>query len=327
VEAEVKAAFFFCLLLAAPRAEAFLFGGAPEKKAAERLAAMRVAYGDGDCAAVRAQAEPFLSEKPPRALREEADVYLGACYERDGLSDKAVSHYRIALELFPENAVFALRLGALYNSAGFYAAAAPLFARVSGKDPSDAAAAAGLARAYYGLGFLSRAREYYSKAAELKKYSDLNLLREYAGCLLKQRDWAGADALIAKGAAAEPAAAYWPAASARALAGRGRYAEAAAALEAAEQLEPAAQRRLERSLYLAQDGRHSEALAAAEAELARGGGALASFVKAFALYNSGRADEAAPFFTAAAAAGDAFTSRLAGAFLEAMKKEGGPCRR
>lgn len=323
----MRAALLFCLLAAAPRAEAFLFGGASEKQAAGRLAALRAAYGGGDCAGVRAQAETFLAEKPPRAMREEADGYIGDCYERDGLTDKAVSHYKVALELFPDNARFAARLGAIYNSAGFYAQAAPLFAGVLDKAPADAEAAAGLARAYYGLGFLAKAKAYYAQAAGLEKYSDAELLREYAGCLLKQRDWDGADALIARGAAAEPASSFWPSASARALAGRGAYAEAASALAAADKLEPSPQRRLERALYLAQAGLADEALTAAEAELASGGGPLASFVKGFVLYNSGRPAEAQPFFSAAAAAGNSFTGRLAAAFLAAAKKEGGPCKR
>ena len=121
-----------CLLLlfCAGRADAFLFGGSSDRKAGELLGELRAARDRGDCAAVGRLSEAFFAEKPPAAMREEVYACVGACYERGGLTDKAISTYRLALELYPRNHVFAAGLAGIYNASGFHAKAAPLFLKV-----------------------------------------------------------------------------------------------------------------------------------------------------------------------------------------------------
>ena len=320
----MKPGILIALLLAAPLpAPAFFFGGASEKAAAARLGAMRASFEAGDCASVRELSSPFLDEKPAGRLREEAYGYLGQCYETGGLTDKAISLYKLALELYPDNTLFAARLAGVYNRSGFYESAAPLFLKILVLRSDDIEANLGLARAYAGLGFLGRAQEFYAKAAALQNFAVPEVLREYALCLLGQRHWAEAAAMNLKGAAAEPGEAFWPQLSARILAGQGDYQGAAAAMAAAIALAATRQGRLERALYLLLGGRPAEAIEAADAELAAGGAdALAAAVKALALYSLGEKEKAQPYFAAAAAGGGAFTGRLAAAFLAAGSNGG-----
>ncbi|HNW43907.1 MAG TPA: tetratricopeptide repeat protein [Elusimicrobiales bacterium] len=318
------------LALSAPLpARAALFGKASERIAGERLAAMHAAFDAGDCAAVVEASGAFLGEKPPRLMREEAYGYLGQCYETGGLTDKAISLYKVALELFPENTLFSARLAGIYNNSGFYESAAQLFLKILALKSGDIGANLGLARAYSRLGFLGKAGDYYSKTAALQNFSDAQVLREYASCLLKRRDWAAAAALNAKGAKAEPGAAFWPLMSARALAGQGDYRKAALAMDESIRLGPSRQGRLERALYLLLGGDPAQAIAAADAELAAGKpDALAASVKALALYSMGETRQAEPYFSAAAAAEGTFTGRLAAAFLAADKNGGaGACKK
>lgn len=303
------------LLLAASPARAFIFGKASYGRAEAILAEMRAARDRGDCGAVSRQADGFLAEKPPPAMREAAYACIGACYESSGLTDKAISLYKLAIELYPENAGFKSRLAAIYNGSGFHSNSAPLFLKVLDKRPDDISANLGLARAYSALGFYSRAKTYFSRAVVLQDFADPAALRDYSVCLLKKRDWEEALFIAAKGAAVQPGSAYWALARARAQAGRGDYYKALPEIEGAILLEPSRQLRLERALYLLLGGLPRRAITAADLELAaRPGDPLASVVKGMALYRLGEKAAARPYFEAARSGGE-FTARVAASFL------------
>lgn len=324
-------AIFSVLFLFSPVAAsgAAAAGAALEKKPAELLASMRKAFEAGDCASVQEMSAELLGQSPPRRMREEVFGYLGGCYEAAGLTDRAIALYKEALGLFPDNILFASGLAGIYNKAGFYESAVPLFLQILIFKNDDITANLGLARAYNGLGYLKKAKEYYSKTAALQKYSAPEVMREYSVCLLKQRDWREAGIINAKGAQAEPAAAFWPLMAARSLAGQGDYQKAVENMDAAIRLGPSRQGRLERGLYLLLGGQAQQALQAADAQLAADGGdALASVLKALALYTIGEKQLAKPYFAAAAAAdGESFTGKLAAAFLAAGQNGGqGACK-
>ncbi|MDD2804851.1 MAG: tetratricopeptide repeat protein [Elusimicrobiales bacterium] len=313
----MRTALCLLLLLAAAPARAFLFGRSADADAdaAARLGEMRATFEKGDCAAVLAASDTFLGTKPPAEMREEAFGYMGRCYEASGSTDKAISLYQLAQGLYPENTLFASRLALIYNGAGFPENAAPLFLKVLALKADDLEANLGLARSYSALGFLARSAEFYAKAAELQGYRDPALLEEYARCLLRKRDWAGAEAAAVRGRAVTPRSAAWPAAEARASAGRGEYFKAVEAMDAAIRYESNRRFRLERALYLLLGGLPRRAVDAAEEELKLDPeDALASQVKGMALYALGRRAEAGPYFTAALKGGP-FTAAVAGAFL------------
>ncbi len=305
------------LLLTAAPARAFLFGGASDTKAAAGLEKLRSAFVAGDCAAVLEQAPAFLNEKPPSAMREEGYGYLGPCYESSGALDKAISLYKLAQGLYPENMFFASRLALIYNQAGFPENAAPLFLKVLSVKSDDLDANLGLARAYSALGFLTRAKDFYSRAVVLQGFLDRAVLREYALCMLRKRDWPEAVYIAGVGAVAEPREAFWPLVEARVRAGQGDYRKALSAIEGAILLGPSRQLRLERALYLLLGGQRQLAMDAADAELAADGkDSLASAVKGLALYSLGKKAEAGPYFRTARCGGP-FTAGLAGSFLGA----------
>lgn len=303
------------LLFSSVPAEAFLFGGASDKKAVADLEKMRTAFEAGECASVLELSGVFLKEKPPPEMREEAYGYMGRCYESAGSTDKAISLYKLALGLYPENILFSSRLALIYNQAGFPENAIPLFFKVLSVKTGDAGSNLGLARAYASLGFLSRAKDFYSRAVILQDFLDPAVLKEYALCMLRKRDWSEALFIAGKGTAAAPLSAFWPLVQARVSAGQGNYRKALPAIEAAILLEPSRRLRLERALYLLLGGLPRRAMDAADAELsADDKDALASAVKGMALYSQGRKAEAAPYL-ATARCGGPFTARLAGSLL------------
>lgn len=306
---------FALLLFSAVPARAFLFGGAQDKKAAAGLEKMSSAFGAGNCSSVLDLSTAFLQEKPPASMREEAYGYMGLCYESAGAADKAISLYKLALGLYPENLLFASRLALIYNRAGFPENAAPLFLKVLSIKSDDAEANLGLARAYSALGFLSRAKDFYSRAVILQDFLDPAVLKEYALCMLRKRDWPEALYIAGRGAGAAPLSAFWPLAEARVRAGQGDYHRALSSIEAAILLEPSRELRLERALYLLLGGLPSRAIEAADAELnADGKDALASVVKGMALYTLGKKNEAQPYFVTARCGGP-FTAKIAGSLL------------
>ncbi|HAT71880.1 MAG TPA: hypothetical protein DCS63_03595 [Elusimicrobia bacterium] len=306
--------FLLVPALAAP-AQAFVFGGTFDKKAAGRLAEMSASFERGDCESVIENFSIFLGEKPPARLREEAYGYVGRCYERGGAADKAISIYKLALGLYPGNMFFASRLAFVYNQAGFNSDAVPLFLKVLEIKSDDAAANLGLARAYAALGFYAKAKVFYSLAVVLQDFSDRAALREYAAWMLKKSDWPEALFIAGKGAEAEPAVAYWSLVQARAMAGQGEYYKALPLIESAIRLEPSRQLRLERALYLLLAGLPKRAIEAADAELAADkNDALAASVKGMALYLLGMKTEARAYFNTARGGGP-FTAGLAASFL------------
>lgn len=326
----MRAALLLPLLLgiSAP-ASAFLFGGDSDKKALAGLESLRAAFKAGDCAAVLERYNAFLEEKPSRRLREEPYGYLGRCYEAGGLTDKAISLYKVAIELYPANILFASQLGRIYNRAGFYDSAEPLFLKALALKSDDTDANIGLARAYAGMGFLGRARHFYSLAVVLQDFGDPVVMREYALCLLKKREWDEASFIASRGRQREPLSAYWPVNQARILAGRGDYAGAVLSMDVALELEATRGRRLERALYLLLGGDPRRAVEEADAALsADRTDALAAAVKAMALYFMGEKKQAEPYFAIAAANGGDFTSKLAGSFIECLKNGGvWPCKK
>ena len=311
----MRALLLAVLLLPAAPAAAWLFGGSGEAKSAATLDEMRRSYASGDCSRVISISDIFLSEKPSAGLREEAYGYMGRCYEREGLADKAIGLYKLALGLYPDDGLFAFRLASIYNASGFHENAVPLFLKVLAARPDDVEAGLGLARAYAALGFYDRAKTYYSRAVVLQDFSDSDVLKEYAACMLKKRDWPEALFIAGKGAERLPASSYWKLVEARAAAGKGDYYKAVAASEAAIRLEPSRALRLERALYLLLAGLPRRAIEAADAELAADpADPLASEIKGMALRLLGRAAEAEPYFRAALKGGP-FTAGIAGAFL------------
>ncbi len=303
------------LLFSAVPARAFLFGGVSDRKAAAGLEKMRSAFEAGDCSSVFDLSPVFLGEKPPASMREEAYGYMGRCYESAGATDKAISLYKLALGLYPENMLFASRLALIYNQAGFPENAAPLFLKVLSLRSDDAEANLGLARAYAALGFLSRAKDFYSRAVILQDFLDPAVLQEYALCMLRKRDWPETLYIAGRGAGTAPLSAFWPLAEARVRAGQGNYHKALSAIEAAILLEPSRQLRLERALYLLLGGLPRRAAEAADAELDLDRkDALASVVKGMALYSQGKRTEAEPYLMTARCGGP-FTAKIAGSFL------------
>lgn len=303
------------LLCLAQPAPAFFFGKTSDARAGDLLAAVRAAYESANCPAALDFAEKFLAEKPPAGMREEAYGYMGSCYEAGGSPDKAISLYRLALGLYPDNLLFSQRLALIYNGTGFPQLAAPLFGKVLAAKGDDIEANLGLARAYAAQGFLARAKGYYSRAVILQDFRDAAALEEYARRMLQKGDWEEAALLAAKGAQASPRSPVWPALEARTLAGQGQYYKAVDALDAALLLGSSRALRLEKALYLLMGGLPKRAMAAAEAELAAGADPLASMVKGLALYSLGRKAEAAPFLADGRETGP-FAAGVAAALLQ-----------
>ncbi len=315
------------LFLPSP-AGAFLFGGGSEKEAAAGLAKMRSAFEAADCTSVLESSAGFLDAKPPAAMREEAYGYMGRCYEYDGAPDKAISLYKLALGLYPENLLFTSRLALIYGQAGFPENAAPLFLKVLSVKTDDLEANLGLARAYAQLGFLSRAKEFYSRAVILQNFLDPAVLKEYAFCMLRKRDWSEALFIAGKGMSAAPGSPVWRLVEARVAAVQGKYYKALSAIEAAIAIAPSRQLRLERALYLLMGGLPRRAMDAADLELAADGrDPLASEVKGMALYALGKKAEAGPYFLKARGGGR-FTAQIAEAFIKDIDpKPEEPCEK
>lgn len=325
----MRTLFALLLMLQAAPAGAFLFwGGEARREAEARLAEMRDARAAGDCQAVLGTADRFLEEKPPGDLREEAYGYMGECYELCGSADKAISLYKLAIELYPDNITFKSRLGAIYNRTGFPEHASTLFSAVLDSRPGDIAATLGSARAYAAMGFLSRAAKYYSKGVAIQDFSDESALKEYADCLLRKRDWGEALFIAQKGAVLSPLSGFWPRLKARVKAGQGDYRGAVSFMDKAIILSPGRRSRLERAIYLLLGGQAGGAIEASEAELSRGqDDPLASLVKGMALYSLGKEDDAAPYFRTASK-GRGFTSKVAEALMYDKEKKGAAvCRR
>jgi hypothetical protein len=221
-----------------------------------------------------------------------------------------------------------MRLALIYGQAGFNADAVPLFLKVLDKRSDDIDANLGLARAYAALGFYSKAKVFYSRGVVLQDFSDAAVLKEYAFCMLKKRDWDEVIYIAGKGEQAAPALPDWKLAEARVMAGRGNYGMAAINMDEAIKLAPSRALRLERALYLLLAGDKQRAAEAADAELAQNrGDPLASVIKGLALYSRGDKAGAAPYF-AAARAGGPFTAALAGAFLpQAGERPEEACRK
>ena len=276
------------LLLGDPSgARAFLFGKISDKEAAEMLDRMEDAFGRGDCSAVAALSENLFNEKPSSVIRKKAYYYLGRCYEAQGATDKAVTIYQLAYGLYPENRFFSARLSAIYLRSGFYDEAIPLFERALRDRSDDISANAGLGRCYASLGFLSKAKVYYSRAVVLGEFKDMALLKEYSSWMLRKRDWEEAELILGYAAELDPGDAHIWESLGRSAAGRGDYGEAAVHLREAVKLAPSDRvLALELALTELLDGSYEAALAAVPSAQGEKS-VLALVVRGMALYKKG----------------------------------------
>ena len=313
------AAAFFLALLAPVSAAAFLFGGISDKKAEDMLGKMSVNFEKGDCQAVAEISGDLFREKPSSAIREKAYSHLGRCYESQGMYDRAITVYKLAHGLYPENDLFSGRLAAIYLKAGFYDIAIPLFEKVLKGRSDDIEANAGLARCYASMGFLSKAKSYYSRAAILGNFSDLGLLKEYAAQMLKIRDWEEAGLIAGYGVKLVPSEAYFYEVMARIAAGRGDYKASAGHIRSAIKRKPAdADLSLELALIEFLAGDYEAALGAIPATGTRHG-ALSLVIRGMALHKKGERATALGYFKEAAASGAPFISAFAAALVKGSK--------
>lgn len=295
----------------------FFFGRGADRTP-EMLEAIRADFEKGDCASVFEKAGSFLNERPSSELKEKAYQYMGRCYEREGLADRAISLYQLASGLYPENCFFAARLAGIYLDTGFYENSITLFTKILSVRQDDLEANLGLARAYARLGFLSRAKTHYSMAVALTDFGDPAVLAEYASVMIKKRDWPEALMLAEKGRQAGPADAFWPRTLARIAAGKGDYKKAWAYMNSALKLSPESRPlALERALYLLLSGNTGAAVTGVDETLANiPNDPLASLIKAMALFKEGKISQARSFFELAAQNGEPFTAKIAEAFLK-----------
>ena len=296
----------------------FFFGRGADRTP-EMFETMRSDFEKGDCASVFGKAGSFFNERPSSELKEKAYQYMGRCYEREGLADRAISLYQLASGLYPENHFFAARLAGIYLNTGFYENSITLFVKIISVRSWDLEANLGLARAYARLGFLSRAKNYYSRAAALTNFGDPAMLKEYASLMIKKRDWPEVLMLAEKGRNAEPSDAFWPRTLAQVSSGKGDYKKAWAYMNSALKLSPESRPlALERALYLLLSGNTGAAIAGADEALAKiARDPLAALIKAMALFKEGKIDRARSYFESAARDGEPFTAKIAGAFLKA----------
>jgi tetratricopeptide (TPR) repeat protein len=301
-------------------AAAFLFGGVSDEKAEETLRGMEAGFSAGDCRAVAGASEELFGEKPSSAIRAEAYSYLGRCYESQEMPDKAITVYKLAHGLYPDNGFFTGRLAAIYLKAGFYGMAAPLFEQVLKERFDDIEANAGLARCYAALGYLERAKSYYSRAAILGGFGDAALLKEYAARMLRKRDWEEAELAAGYALKLDPGDAGPHELLARASAGRGNYKEAAALMRRAAGLSPSdGPLALELALAELLAG-NSEAALASVSVRGLDDNPLALVIRGLALRKKGERVPALEYFRKAAALpGQPFVS----AFAAELAKDGG----
>ena len=312
----ISSILIFLLLLAPLNAAAFLFGGISDKKAEDILGAMSANFEKGDCQAVAEISQNLFNEKPSSAIREKAYSYLGRCYEAQGMYDKAITVYKLSHGLYPENDLFTGRLAAIYLKTGFYDIAVPLFEKVLKDRSYDIEANAGLARCYASMGFLSKAKIYYSMAAILGNFGDLGLLKEYAAQMLRKRDWEEAGLIAGYGVKLAPGEADFYKVMARVAAGRGDYKAAAGHMRSVIKREPSgAGLALELALMELLAGNYDAALDAIPAGQTRS--ALSLVIRGMALHKKGERVRALGYFKeAAAASGDPFVSAFAAALVK-----------
>lgn len=167
-----------CLVFFSYNADAFFWGKPDYTKARLILDEMRSAFKSNNCSTVVDKYEEFLKEKPPLSLKKDAYLYAGECYEKMEDLPKAVSVYKLALELYPKDDVFLKKASSLYLNNGFYQSALDFLKKLEKIHPYDSEVCLMTARAWKGLGFVRKSVPYYRRlvASNMKDY---DLLKEY----------------------------------------------------------------------------------------------------------------------------------------------------
>lgn len=133
-----------------------------------RLAGIYLHLGDTDAALGQLERLFLLSEDEPAVARQVAEIYMQrageAAGEARGLSEKAATWYRRALEVDPYDGEVHAGLGSALLGAGRAEEAVREFEVVCGMWPEKGVGYAGLARAYEALGDEVKARKYRVKA-------------------------------------------------------------------------------------------------------------------------------------------------------------------
>ena len=104
-------------------------------------------------------------KQSPHSFR--AHHNLGNVYQYQGLIDKAIEHYQIAVKLKPLDPDVYFNLGIAYQSQGFFDKAIENYWIVINLNPNDSGAHKKLGSAYHSQGLFDKAKEHYRIAKRL----------------------------------------------------------------------------------------------------------------------------------------------------------------
>ncbi|MEW5951871.1 MAG: hypothetical protein AB1637_08310 [Elusimicrobiota bacterium] len=161
------------------------FWGKPDYSKAELiLKEMEKSLSEGDCASVWEKYEEFSAQKPPQKMKKKSYLYSAQCYERYGSYEKALSIYKLGMELYPKDLIFMKKAADLYLKNSIYQKALDLGLKLEKENPHDQENWLLLARSYGGTGFWRKSVYYYRKTAALN-LKNYDLVKEYSTALKK----------------------------------------------------------------------------------------------------------------------------------------------
>jgi tetratricopeptide (TPR) repeat protein len=250
-----------------------------------------------------------------------AYLLFGRSLEALGRYDRALTHYVLALQLYPRDEELTLALADVYHREELDDKARPLYERVLSRDSRNPRAHIGLAESYQSLGLYDSALEHYRQAVEAWGAGNPIVWTNYAHALAGERDFAGAEHAMQKALSLsssperlEDLAVYQHA--------QGKLEQAYVTLDAAIAAASSdASLRLRRALWLSKEGRDEEAARDVEKALQlQPKDPLGWWCRGLLDARAGRTADARLAFQSAAAVGKGFVAKAAKAALRTLSK-------
>jgi tetratricopeptide (TPR) repeat protein len=140
------------------------------------------------------------------SAKDKVRAYLlfGRSLEALGRYDRALTHYVLALQLYPRDEDLTLALADVYHREELDDKARPMYERVLEQDSHSRRAHIGLAESYQSLGLFDKALEHYSQAVRDWGAGDPIVWTNYAHALAGERDFAGAERAVQKAISLAP---------------------------------------------------------------------------------------------------------------------------
>lgn len=169
-------------------AQSFFWGRISDKKSLEIIKKMESEFITNNCSAVISLYSELMNKNPDSLIKLKALRYTGQCYQKINDLPNAISIYKLAITLYPQETDFYSYLAKIYFDNTLYDNSIELLEKILPREKYNYEIILLAARAYSKSGFLEKAKKYYIEYILNNEMKEKVVLKEFLKFLIGKKD-------------------------------------------------------------------------------------------------------------------------------------------